>query len=71
MTTIKTVYDVICEIIKLEEIFQTGNDIEEKCYLVGEGYFDAYKKRMSYDKLKKKILDIKSSQLWIMLVSVN
>ena len=58
MTTIKKVYDVIYEIIKLEEIFQTGNDIEEKCYLVGEGYFDGLKKRISYDKLKQNILGI-------------
>ena len=51
----KLVYELIIEIIKLEELFTNGNYKEFKGYLVNKNIFDGTKKLIHYEDLKNSI----------------
>ena len=52
-TTLKLVYEIISEIVKLENSFENGNDKKEKGYLIKKSIFDGTKRIIHYEEMKQ------------------
>ena len=52
-TTLKLVYEIIREIVKLENSFENGNDKKEKGYLIKKSIFDGTKRIIHYEEMKQ------------------